>query len=444
MKWKVFLLLPLLLNAENFNELVKKIDNSNVVKIYEKNIEIQKQKLKESKANNYGKVDVEYDYKHLFNRPVMKINSSESMVASNGGSGFLYSLIYKSINSQIKVGNKSINSQIKVGNKNNFVGSLIYSYPLFTGFEITNAIDIGKLNLIKSKLNLQNIKRNLIINTAKLYAGIYALKEKIKALNEAKKALLSAKNQATALYKEGLLNKSALDEIDAKYYEIKADIDAIKANKKTLLNNLDYILNTQVFSVGSLPEITLKNPNFLNRPDVKAIRQTLKIATKAINISKSGFFPKIYFQAGIKKEATDATLTNNNYRNVDNSYVAISFKYNIFNGGADRAKVEEAKISKMKAYLFFKDYLNKVKTAYQNDLLTLNALKKRFFAVKKEINARRSYYEYIRAKFDEGLADVTDLNSAIAKLVEAKAKRDYIKSQIFFYTLKADIDGGNQ
>jgi len=134
---------------------------------------------------------------------------------------------------------------------------------------------------------------------------------------------------------------------------------------------------------------------------------------------------------------------DNNYQNIDKSFVALSFQYNIFNGGEDKAKIEEAKISKMKTYIFFKNYIDKVKTEYQNDLLTLNALKKRFFAAKKEVKARKSYYEYIRAKFNEGLADVTDLNSAIAKLADAEAKRDYIKSQIFFYILKSNIDGGN-
>ena len=427
MKWKVFLLLPLLLNAENFNELVKKIYNSNIVKIYEKNIEIQKQKLNESKAKNYGKVDAEYDYEYLFDRPVMKMNSTQP-VGVNGNS-----LIYK-----------TFNVQTKVGKKNNFVGSLTYSYPIFTGFMISNLIDIEKLNLIKSKLKLQNIKRNLKLQIAKIYAGIYALKEKIKALNEAKKALLSAKNQASALYKEGLINKSTLDEIDAKYYEINAQIDEVKANKNSLLNNLSYILNLNIKNIASLPLISLKLPKFLNRPDIKEIQKTLKITSKNINIQKSSFYPKIFFQIGIKKTASDATLNNNDYRNVDNSYVALSFKYNIFNGGEDKAKIQQAKLTKIKTYLFFKDYLNKVKTEYKNDLLNLKAFENRLISSKKEVNARRSYYEYINAKFNEGLADVTDLNSAIAKLAEAKAKESYIKSQIFFYTLKADIDGGNK
>ena len=432
MKWKIVFLLPIFLNAENFNELIKLINNSNIVKIYEKNIEIQKKRLNQAIAKNYGRLDLEYDYEYLADRPVMKMNSPEPIAAENLGSAPLYPLVYK-----------NIHSKLTVGKKNNFVGSLTYSYPLFTGFAISNLIDVEKLNLIKSKLKLQNIKRNLKLKIAKIYAEIYAIKKKIYALNEAKDALLAAKEKAKALYNEGLINKSTLDEIDAKYYEIKANIDEVKAQKKSLFNILKYIINKKINSISKLPNISLKSVEFLNRPDILEIKKTLQIATKNIDLQKSNFYPKIFIQAGIKKEATDATLNNNDYRNIDNSYVALSFKYNIFNGGADRAKIEEAKITKIKSYIFFRDYFNKVKTDYKNDLLNLNAFKNRLLSAKKEIKARRSYYEYIKAKFDEGLADVTDLNDAIAKLAAAKAKKDYIKSQIFFYTLKANIDGGN-
>ncbi len=432
-KWKIILLLPIFLNAETFNDLIKYINKSNIVKIYKKNIEIQKEKLKQAKAKNYGKLDFEYDYMYLFDRPVMKMNSPQPIAAQNAGSAPLYPLVYKDIHSKLTVGKKS-----------NFVGMLTYSYPVFTGYAISSFIDIEKLNVIKSKLKLDNLKRNLKLQTARIYAGIYALKQKIYALKEAQNALLSAKEKANALYKEGLINKSTLDEIDAKYYEIQAQKDEVKAQKKSFLNTLSYILNKKIESVSDIPQISLKKSRFLQRPDIKEIKNTLKITMKNIDLQKSNFYPKVYFQAGLKKEATNATLNNNDYRNIDNSYMALSFKYNIFNGGADKSKLQTAKLTKMKTYIFLRDYLNKVKTEYRNDILTLKAYEKRLVSADKEIKARRSYYEYIKAKFDEGLADVTDLNSAIAKLAEAKAKREYIKSQIFFYRLKANIDGGNQ
>ena len=431
-KWKIILLFPLILHAKSFDQLIKLIDNSNLVKIYQKNIQIQKEKFNQAKAKNYGKVDLEYDYSHFFENPTVNFDLVSPVAAENAGTAPLYPLIYK-----------EFDTKMKMGDKNNFIGSLVYSYPLFTGFAITEVINIQKLNVIKSKLELDNIKRNLILKTAKLYAGIYALNKKIEALKEAEISLLSAKAKAEALFKEGLINKSTLDEIDAKCYEINANISKTIAEKKSLLNILSYILNTKINSVSNIPIEKLKNENILNRPDVKMLETALKITQNYIKLVKSNFLPKIYFQAGIKKEATNIGLDKNNYQNVDKSFVALSFQYNLFKGGEDTSKLQEAKLAKLKTFIYFRDYLNKVKTTYKNDLLMLKALKKRLFAAKKEIEARKSYYEYIKAKFEQGLADVTDLNSAIAKLAQSKAKKDYIKSQIFFWTLKTNIDGGD-
>jgi len=429
---RLLLILPLLLSAESFNDLVKKIDNSLILKIAKKDILIQKKKLNEMKAKNYGKLDLSYNYAHLFSTPEMKLNSLQPIAAKNAGSAPIYPLIFQ-----------NIHTTMEMGSKENYIASLIYSYPIFTGFAVSEGIEIEKLNLIKSKLKYQNIKRNLILKAADLYSGIYALKAQIKALNEAKKALLLAKEKAIALYKEGLLNKSNADEIDAKYYEIDAKLKEVKSKKNQLLNLLSYILNYKVNSIEFLPSLTLKKPDFLNRPDVKEILTTLKISKHAIKLAKSSFYPKLFFQGGIKREAQNLTLSKNRHQNIDKSFVAISLQYNIFNGGADKTKIEEAKLNNLKATIYFNDYLNKIKTDYKNDLLMVNSLKSRLLSAKKEIKARKSYYEYIKAKFNEGLADVVDLNSAISKLAEAKAKKAYVKSQIFFYILKANIDGGN-
>jgi septal ring factor EnvC (AmiA/AmiB activator) len=87
--------------------------------------------------------------------------------------------------------------------------------------------------------------------------------------------------------------------------------------------------------------------------------------------------------------------------------------------------------------------MNKIKTDYKNDKQTLRALYTQLNAAKEEIKARESYYEYIKAKFDEGLADSSDLNDAIAKLATARAKKEAIIAKIFFLDIKLKINGGD-
>jgi len=425
----VIISIPFLLFAETFNDIRLNIENSLKYKLAKQKVEIYKQKLKSIKAKNYGSIDISYSAVHFFDQPVMKLTTAQPVAVASDGVHLVY---------------QTFDSELPMSDKNHYVGSIIYSYPVFTGFAVSSLISKSKLELIKAKLDLQNVKRSLLLNAAELYSGIYSLKCQINALESAKKALLSAKEKAQGFYNEGLINRSSLDEINAKYFEVIADIKNLEAKKASLLNSLSYLINKKIDRIDGIIDLSRLDfkPDFENRPDVKAIRETLSISDEDIRLAKSKRYPQVYFEGGVKREGDNIWLTDNDYQNIDKSYVAIGVKYNIFDGGSSSADIQMAKTAKLSSVIFYNDYLNEIKTEYQNDLSSYKALFFRLKAAREEVKARKSYYEYIKAKFNEGLADSSDLNDAIAKLAAAKAKRDAIKSQIFFLNVKLKLNGG--
>ena len=400
---KLLLVLPLFLMAENYQELSKLVDNSLQVKMQKQKIDI----YKHTKINNYGSLDVTYGYIRLKDTPISKL------------------------------------SKMPVGDKDNYTFELKYSYPLFTGFNISSNIDKIKLETIKEKLNLDNLKRVLKLQIAELYSEIYSLNENIKALKSAKQAVFSGLEVARGLYKEGLLNESDLKESEAKFYQIDAEISEIKSQKNSLLNSLSYILNKNIKNIDGLENITIPTPNFENRADIKAIKTTLKISNKDIKIAKSKFYPQIGLVASYKREGENMMIDKNKYSNIDKSYVGIQVSYNLFNGNVDKENIQKAKLSKLMNATYYQDYLNKIKTDYQNDLLELKSLKAQLTSAKKETDAREVFYQYQKAKFKEGLINIVDLNDAISKLATAKANKESIKAKIFFLSEKLRLNGGN-
>jgi outer membrane protein TolC len=427
-KWKMFFLLfPFLLNAESFNQVKNEITNSLKYQMQEKKVRIYEQKLKSVQAKNYGSLDLEYNAVHMFQEPVMKITTVQPVAVNTDGT-FVY---------------KTFNSELPMADKNHYSGVIKYSYPLFTGFAISSLIDKTKLEFIKEKLNLENVKRELVLNAAEIYSSVYALKAKIYALKKAQKALMSARDKAQGFYKAGLINKSGVDEINAKYYEITASIKETQAQKNSMLNLLSYIVNKKIKDIDGINiEKTAFKPDFQKRPDVKAVKETLKISSLDVKLAKSKYYPQIGIEAGIKKDADNAVLSENDYQNTDKSYIALGIRYNIFDGGGKSADLQMAKLAKSAETLFYNDYLKDIKTKYTNDLQTLKALFTQLEAAKEEIKARQSYYEYIKAKFYEGLSDSSDLNDAIAKLADARAKKDAIKAKIFFLNIRLRVNGG--
>ena len=428
---KLFLLLvfSLFLNAESFSDIQKDITNSLKYKMEAQKVKIYEQKLKAVQAKNFGSLDAEYNAVHMFDRPVMKLTTVQPVAVAPDGVHLVY---------------QTFNSELPMADKNHFMGVIKYSYPLFTGFALSNMINKAKLELIKEKLTLQNVKRELILNAAEIYSDIYALKAKLYALQKAKDALIIAKEKAMGFYKEGLINKSSVDEINAKYYEITASIKETRSQKLSLINMLSYLLNKKIKDIDGVNiQKTLYKPDFKNRPDVKAIKEALRISDTDIKLAKSKYYPQIGIEAGLKKEGDNLALSRNDYQNTDKSYIALGIKFNIFDGGAKKADLEAAKLAKNAEMIFYNDYMNKIKTDYKNDKQTLRALYTQLNAAKEEIKARESYYEYIKAKFDEGLADSSDLNDAIAKLATARAKKEAIIAKIFFLDIKLKINGGD-
>jgi len=411
--------------AESFEEIKKEITNSLEYKMAKKKVLIYQKKFESTKAKNYGSIDLEYNYIRFFNTPELKINALTPVITPTG-------ITYK-----------EVSTTLPMSDKNHFILELKYSYPIFSGFAITNLIEKSKLELIKQKLLLKNLKKVLILKAAKIYSDIYALNCNLKALNSSKKAILSLKEKAFSMYRAGLINKAEVKEIEAKYYEIESEIKLANAKKDALLHELNTLLNKKINSIDSIEIKRFKfTPHFQNREDLKAIKQSLKISEVLIKLAKSKYYPQIGFSIALKKEADNLTLTRNDYQNIDKSFMFLGVKYNIFDGGEKKKNLEISKIYKANAVLFYQNYLNKIKTEFNNDLSFYNALFSRLDAAKKEVEAREEFFEYIKAKFKEGLADSSELNRALSKLLLSKAKRDMIKSQIFFYNEKLKYESG--
>jgi len=416
---KIIFLIPIFIFAESFNDLKNDIVNSFNYKIAKKKVKLYKEKVQLLNSKNYGDLKVNYQGIYFFDQPYVNTQTAVAVVNNQ--------LIYKDI-------------EVNTADKSHYIGEIKYSFPIFNK-TLNSNIKKSKIEVIKQQLEVENVKRILFLKATRLYAQIYGVNQNIKALQVAKQALSDSKEKAKALYDSGLLDKSNYDDINAKYYEIIAQIEDFKSKKNSLLSTLSYLLNKKITKIDAL-NIDDKNfePNFENRADIKIIKKQLDLSNQDIKIAKSNYYPEIGIQIALKRESDNLGLSNNEYSNLDKSYIAIGISYNF--DTSKKHKLEMAKIAKNINLMFYTDYLNKIKTEYKSDLNIKKALFYQLKSIKEEIKARESYYSYIKSKFNEGLADSTDLNNAIAKLAQSKAKKEYIKSEIFFLSEKLKVNGG--
>ena len=87
---KILVIIPFLLNAQNFNDIASYVQNSLKYKLAQKRVDILKEKLKALKAKNYGSLDLNYNALHFFNQPLMKLTTKTPVAVASDGVHLVY------------------------------------------------------------------------------------------------------------------------------------------------------------------------------------------------------------------------------------------------------------------------------------------------------------------------------------------------------------------
>ncbi len=342
---------------------------------------------------------------------------------------------------QIHLGIPGMPSEFQAASQNQYRGEISISYPLFTGFALTNLIKKSEAEWIEAKLKKEDLLRNLYLKVSTLYAQLFALQKKKMALIEGVNASDTALKKAKGFFQEGLIAKSDLDNIEAKKFEMLAKVSQTEANIEQVREVLAYLTKESVQSAENLPVIALpKRYDISKRSDIQALKEALKMDEYDLQIAKSGFYPKIFLKAALRGYGNDLHLKGDGYRNGDESYAAFELRYNFYHGGSDKATLEAAKYKKMARSSFLHDYIRFAKSQLKSDEATLKALFAKEQWAKKRLDAARSYYKLTLGRFENQLASADELSRAIANLAEAKAIAQGVKAAIFSQQCKIVLE----
>ncbi|BAF70825.1 TolC family protein [Nitratiruptor sp. SB155-2] len=409
MKYLVTILIPMILSAQNFLEIVKLLDHNRLLQSKKYEVMAQKRVYEAAKGANYPKVDIALQGIYLKEQPTMSIH----------------------------LGIPTLPSSFPAAAQNQYFGEISISYPLFSGFAITSQIASAKLQEQKSRLEQKDLERRLYLKTAQLYGAIYAAKHTEKALQKGLEAMELSLKKAKGFYEEGLIPLSYLSNIEAKKYQIESNLQMVRANMQGLFTQLSYLVDTSITSIGPLIDCRLPSQyDIEQRADIKALYKALDITKEKMRMAKSTFFPHIFVKAGLKGYGDDLRFNGDGYRNADQNYATIILQQNLFNGFSDTRNVEAAKYAKMATAAYLSDYILKVKSELDKDLFTYHALQSKIRWAQKRVEAAKNYYKLTKGRFENQLASADELSRAIADLAKARAELSQTQAQLFVQKCK--------
>jgi len=307
--------------------------------------------------------------------------------------------------------------------------------PLFSGFRLKYGIESAKYLEQAARLDAEDDKEAIILNTIEAYNNLYKAKEAVDLVDESLTSARQRVNQFSSLEKNGLLPRNEL---------LKAQLQA----SNTELSLLDAQSNWQVATVNmnlllGLPEVNeimLDSTSFqpvadlktleeyiqsaiTHRHDLEAMEYRKKAAATSVKAIQGEKLPSIALTGGYLALAVPDVLTVTNAINL-----GLGIQYSISSLWKNKAKVQQARAREQQIQAGEEMMLDgirlQVNKAYQAYLLSM----KKIDVYETAVEQATENFRIINNKYNNSLATTTELLEADVAQLQSKMNYAFAKS----------------
>ena len=300
-----------------------------------------------------------------------------------------------------------------------YSASMNVSWELDLWQKISDGISAANLDAASARASYQSARDSLVANVVRSYIDVLTQQQLLNI--EQSRLTVLENNEAVILkrYSTGLGSLDDLDTARTSSANTRATIaqyeNALLTAKRTLAvllgrqNQSLNELNTQVsFPDVLLPLTTLPKQDLARRPDLQAAFYALKATEFEVGVAYKALLPSISLSASLSDNAStpsQALFTNPLWSLLGQMTAPL------FQGGALRAQIEDAKLTSANAWWQYRETLLTAVQETQNALDSETALSARISHTNVALaNAERSV-STIEGQYRQGLADILDLLS---------------------------------
>lgn len=376
------------------------------------------------------------------------------------------------INFNSNYGN-SINPQTYTftpGNSQSASTSLQGTLPVFTGLQQIFNVERTKYELLASKMDYENAKRNIALSVASAYLQVLLNKEiltvaeKQKALTESQKSTVASKIRA------GSLPETSAFEVDAQFardevnvVNAKSSIDLGLLQLRQLLQIADEKFDVEnpevkfdnVADVASLSSVSIYEYALANQPSIMSAEARVKSSNASRKISIGALSPTIGVYANLSSGyssqdrnyntrydtllgipipvQTDAGIKPFNNQLKDNFRKVVGVQMNIplFSKWQKVTNIQNAKLQMQIRELQLDGAKNQLRSDIEQAYTNAKAAVQSYLANDKSVQAADKSYQSLEKRFSAGMLGSYEFqqaknNLAIAESEKIKSKYTYV------------------
>lgn len=306
-------------------------------------------------------------------------------------------------------------------------GMASVSLPLYEGGKLKYGIESAKYLAQAVKLDADNDKDAIKLNTINAFINLYKAKKSIAVIKEDLEQSQQRVKEFSDLEKNGLLARNDLLKAELQSSNIELTLIDAESNWKLASVNMDLMLGLPETTALVADEASLEHTvevkpieeyeqaALQSRKDVTALSFRKKAATVGIKTAKAEYYPTIGLSAGYVAADIPNFLTVTNAINI-----GVGVKYNLSSLWKTKTNIQLAQ-SKVQQLSANEELLNdnirlQINQAYQAFLLS----QKKITVYEKAVAQSEENYRITKNKYDNTLATTTDLLDADVEALRAK------------------------
>lgn len=324
-------------------------------------------------------------------------------------------------------------------------GSANVSLPIYAGSKIRYGIESAKYLEQATRLDAENDKEEIILNTIAAYVNLYKANVSANLVQESLDQSRLRDSNFASLEKNGLLARNDMlrAQLQTSNFELalvnaESDIQLATVNMNIMLGLLESTKLTldsaSITKPGELKAIEeYEQLASVNRNDVQALNYRHKAADAAIKVARGDYYPSVALTGGYVAANIPDFLTITNAVTL-----GVGVKYDIGSLWKTKSKVQQAEARenqvKINQEILTDNIHLAINRSYQEYLSGL----KRIDVNKKAVEQANENYRISKNKYDNSLLLMTDLLDANVQQLRANIDLFVSKADavLAYYTLQ--------
>lgn len=324
-------------------------------------------------------------------------------------------------------------------------GSANVSFPIYAGSKIKYGIESAKYLEQATRLDAENDKEEIILNTIAAYVNLYKANVAARLVQESLDQSRLRDSNFASLEKNGLLARN--DMLRAQLQTSNFELALVNAESEIQLAtvNMNIMLGLPEATKLTLDSASITKPGELktieeyeqlasvNRNDVQALNYRSKSADAAIKVAKGDYYPSVALTGGYVAANIPDFLTITNAVTL-----GVGVKYDIGSLWKTKSKVQQAEARenqvKINQEILTDNIHLAINKSYQDYLSGL----KRIEVNNKAVAQADENYRISKNKYDNSLLLMTDLLDANVQQLRANIDLFVSKADavLAYYTLQ--------